>query len=218
MKRLLIILFVFLIIIIALFALFSYRIRPRSFVSPLIGQAISPTPKKLLRYSIPALQSIIASEAAFLTSGTAQSNSAIKYEELIGEDSQFNNFKFFFMTGNKKVTGTANIPRKTLNAPVILLIRGFVDPDIYAPGTGSKRAGEAFAKAGFITLAPDFLGYGGSDSPSTNAMEERFETYTTILSLISSLPSLPKALEDVSEFKSTSDITRVGIWGHSNGG
>src|SRR3989344_4797118 len=104
MKRILIILFVFLIIIIALFVLFSYRTSTRSLVSPLIDQTLSPTPKKLLRYSIPALQSIIASEAAFLTSGITQSNAAIKFEELIGEDSQFNNYKFSFMTGNKKVT------------------------------------------------------------------------------------------------------------------
>lgn len=139
-------------------------------------------------------------------------------EELSGEDLQFNSYIFSYMTGNKKVTGTANIPRETQNAPVILLIRGFVDPAIYVPGTGSKRAGEAYAKAGYITLAPDFLGYGGSDNPSINAMEERFETYTTVLSLISSLPSLPKALESVSENNTTADTARLGIWGHSNGG
>ena len=71
---------------------------------------------------------------------------------------------------------------------------------------------------GHLPPEPDFLGYDGSDSPCISAMEERFETYTTMLSLFSSLPSLPKALEDVSEYKSSADITRVGIWGNSNGG
>ena len=160
MKRILIILFIFLIIIIALFALYNIRTRSQSLVSPLSGQTLSPTPKPLTRYSIPVLHSTIASESALFKSDITRSNHSIIFEEISGEDSQFNTYKFSFMTGNKKVTGTANIPHAMHDAPVILLIRGFVDPSIYEPGTGSKRAGEAFARAGYITLAPDFLGYG----------------------------------------------------------
>ncbi|MBI2611158.1 dienelactone hydrolase family protein, partial [Candidatus Gottesmanbacteria bacterium] len=72
---------------------------------------------------------------------------------------------------------------------------------------GTVRVGEAFTKAGFITLAPDFLGYGESDNPSINVMEERFQTYTTALTLLSSIKNLPNANPD-----------KIGIWGHSNGG
>ena len=56
-------------------------------------------------------------------------------------------------------------------------------------------------------MAPDFLGYGQSDMPSGDAFEERFQTYTAALDLLASIPSF-----------SAADSSRVGIWGHSNGG
>ena len=52
---------------------------------------------------------------------------------------------------------------------------------------GTKKIGEYFANNGYITLAPDFLGYGGSDSESENIFESRFQTYTTVVSLIKSI-------------------------------
>ncbi|MBI2032880.1 MAG: prolyl oligopeptidase family serine peptidase [Candidatus Levybacteria bacterium] len=73
------------------------------------------------------------------------------------------------------------------------------------------------AKAGFITLAPDFLGYGQSDKPSQLSIEERFQTYTTALQLLSSLSTLNTALEKENQVTVRGN-TSVGIWGHSNGG
>jgi dipeptidyl aminopeptidase/acylaminoacyl peptidase len=75
------------------------------------------------------------------------------------------------------------------------------------PGTGTQHSAEVYAANGFISLAPDFLGFGGSEKPSADVFEERFETYTTALNLLASVKTLPMA-----------DATRVGIWGHSNGG
>ncbi|MCX6791812.1 MAG: alpha/beta fold hydrolase, partial [Candidatus Gottesmanbacteria bacterium] len=77
----------------------------------------------------------------------------------------------------------------------------------YVPGEGTQRSAEVYASNGFISLAPDFLGYGGSDMPSADVFEERFETYTTALNLLASVGSLPMA-----------DPANVALWGHSNGG
>ena len=82
-----------------------------------------------------------------------------------------------------------------------------MDREIYTTGMGTRRSAEEIAKAGYITLAPDFLGYGRSASPSADVFEERFEKYTTVLNLLASVPSLKNV-----------DENKVGIWGHSNGG
>jgi uncharacterized protein len=119
---------------------------------------------------------------------------------------------------SKKVSGLINIPKKDGEYPVIVMSRGFVDPKIYSTGTGTKRAGEFFAQNNFITLAPDFLGYGESDKPSQNSMEERFQTYTTALILLSSLSNLDAGLDASYSGKIRADVSKVGIWGHSNGG
>lgn len=110
----------------------------------------------------------------------------------------------------KKVTGLINIPEKTTKDqkyPLVIMLRGYVDQEIYQTGVGSKRAGEYFAQNGFVTIAPDFLGYAGSDSESSNIFETRFQTYTTALTLLASLESIEAW-----------DGQNVFIWAHSNGG
>lgn len=107
----------------------------------------------------------------------------------------------------KKVTGLINLPTAKGPFPLIVMFRGFVDQELYQTGDGTRRAGEYFAQNGFITIAPDFLGYGGSDSEAGSIFETRFQTYTTSLVLLNSLNSIPNW-----------DGTNVFIWGHSNGG
>jgi dipeptidyl aminopeptidase/acylaminoacyl peptidase len=88
-----------------------------------------------------------------------------------------------------------------------LMLRGFVDQQIYQSGMGTKRGAEYFADNGFITVAPDFLGYGESDIESENVFESRFQTYVTALNVLSSLDSIDKY-----------DKKNLFLWGHSNGG
>ncbi len=106
----------------------------------------------------------------------------------------------------KTTSAVLNLPKgASLNDydyPIVILIRGYVDQKSYITGTGTKRVGEYFANNGFITIAPDFLGYGNSDPEADNIFEARFQTYTTILSLL-------KALDN---------HKNIFIWGHSNGG
>lgn len=117
----------------------------------------------------------------------------------------------------KRVSGLLTAPQKPGIYPIILLLRGYVPPTIYKPGLGSDPIARYLASRGFVTIAPDFLGFGTSASRSADPYEARFQTYTTTLSLIASLSSLPEALEQ------SLPGTRVqsgqfGIWGHSNGG
>jgi len=152
----------------------------------------TPTPFVADRYSIPFLTSNPAEIGTLTISGSS--------------------FEFRFHPDptdrkTKKVTGTINQPRTPGVHPVIFLIRGFVDQKIYTPGMGSKRIGEYLAENGYITIAPDFLGYAESDSEAGNIFESRFQTYTTILSLIASRDQIPNF-----------DGQNVFLWGHSNGG
>ena len=153
--------------------------------------------------------------------------SAIILDEAVATTSAYTAYRFHFVSDGKKVTGLAYIPasdtgNQTIKPdqkkfPAIVQFRGFVEREKYTSGEGTKRSSEVFAANGFITLAPDFLGYGGpasperqrggSASPSADVFEERFETYTTALNLIASVGSLSRV-----------DPSRVGIWGHSNGG
>lgn len=175
----------------AIIGLKKFRPAAVPFVSP-IGMSAE---KPLAKYSIPRLAS------SQVPPGT------ITLDSVVATTSAYTEWLFHFIDDGKKVTGVAHIPNGTGPFPVIVQLRGFVAKEDYAPGVGTSHSAQVFAKNGFISLAPDFLGYGGSDMPSSVSIEERFQTYTTVLSLLSSIGSLPSA-----------DAGKVAIWGHSNGG
>ena len=148
-------------------------------------------------------------------SATKATPSRIEILESLEEKEAFESFLFSFeldptLSGNKekkKVTGLINVPKGEGPFPLAVLFRGYVDQSIYQTGAGSKRVGEFLSSNGYITIAPDFLGYAGSDKEASNIFESRFQTYTTALTLIESAGSLDMW-----------DRENLFIWGHSNGG
>jgi len=134
--------------------------------------------------------------------------SEIKLEKIIKEEDVYTSYLFSYESEGKKVTGMANIPNtRNGKRPVIIMLRGYADNEIYFTGLGTRKAAGVFAENGFITLAPDFLGFGGSDTSSADILEARFEKPLTVLNLLASVKSIPEANPD-----------KIFIWGHSNGG
>lgn len=148
---------------------------------------------------------------------TKFSGSPIKIGKVLKDSNSFISYVFYYNVSGKKVSGLLDIPKKSGNYPVVIMIRGYVDPKIYQPGVGTSHDSEYLAQNGFITMSPDFLGYGLSDKGSTDPMEDRFLTYVTTLELIYSVNNLNKSLTDAS-LSARFDGKHIGIWGHSNGG
>ena len=112
-----------------------------------------------------------------------------------------------FSENLKTVSGMINIPKGTGPFPVIAMFRGYVNQDTYFTGAGTSPSAAVFAQNGFITIAPDFLGYGNSDIEAINIFESRFQTYITAVSVL-------KSISGIKEW----DGKNIFIWGHSNGG
>jgi uncharacterized protein len=198
MKRTIIFIVIILIIGLSVGLVFGRGIFNKSIISPL-GISIQ---KPLEKYTIENL--------SHRTYAPVQ----IVFDAVTATTSSYTISNFHYFSDGLKVTGVAHLPAqsglpngKSNKFPVIVQFRGYVDPKEYFSGEGTQRSAEVFAQNGFISLAPDFLGYGGSASPSSDVFEERFQTYTTALNLLASVGSVPEA-----------DAGRVGIWGHSNGG
>ena len=145
------------------------------------------------------------------------------FGDVLTEGEGFQTRMFYYETDDRKVSGLAHLPVEGTDHPVIVMVRGYVDHDIYTPGVGTRRAAEVFARNGYITLAPDFLGYGESDQPSVTPLEDRFQTYSTVLQLLANIDKLNSSLTKLDSRSGSgmtrfADQNRVGIWGHSNGG
>ncbi len=201
------------------------KVKNTSFISPLNNKKEKPLDK----YTIARLH------------GTMFSKSAISLGKTIQESDAVSSRMFYFTVDGKKVSGLINIPQKEGTYPIIVLFRGYIDQKNYKTGDGTRNDGLAFANPSvggdFITLAPDFFDYGQSASGSAEAFENRFQTYTTAVTLLVSLKNLndslchaeldsasraiseiPKRVRDDKECGIRADTTKVGIWGHSNGG
>lgn len=203
--------FLFLVLFIAITAETSFIVN-RFLLTKQTSPVTKVTPKPLLAYTFENLKK------------TEFPKNQITFGSAVSENTDFISQMFYFSVpktpGSKemeKVSGLANIPKKAGSYPVIVMFRGFVPDNIYKPGIGTQPVAGALAKNGYITLAPDFLGYGQSASPSSNPFENRFQTYTTALTLLSSLSTLNSGLS-ASYSATTADLNKIGIWGHSNGG
>lgn len=153
----------------------------------------------------------------------------IQLEKSISEEDTYTSFLFSYTTLGKKMTGQINIPHNITANPeqkkkVIVLLRGYVPEEIYETGVGTKNAAAVFAQQGYITVAPDFFGFGESDPEPKDTWQARFEKPITVIELINSIESNGIPLNLASERTNNSydldtvTISQIGMWAHSNGG
>ena len=142
----------------------------------------------------------------------------ISLVEEVETTSTTTNYLFRWTSRGKVMTGSVIIPKKipTTNPPTIIMLRGYVPPDLYETGVGTKNAAATLARNGYITVAPDFFGYGGSDPEPIDTWQARFEKPLIVMELIQSLQTEGIAQQDATLPPITTEA--IGIWAHSNGG
>jgi dipeptidyl aminopeptidase/acylaminoacyl peptidase len=130
--------------------------------------------------------------------GTIQIRAVLTYTNV------FTRYYIDYPSDDLNITGIMQIPQGQGPFPVIVLNHGYIAPRRYWSGADTWRAAEYLNSRGYLTIAPDFRGWGQSDRA-----KNYFWTGQTIdtLNAISSLPSVSQA-----------DPNRVGMWGHSMGG
>ncbi len=175
-------------------------------LSPLTPQSwTSPQDLPLNAFSIPALKTRVfgPTQLSIIDSGQ--------------EEMGYVKYLVSFSTLGKRMTAQLNIPN-TLDTsnppPLILMLRGYVPLSIYETGMGTKNAAARFAQAGYITIAPDFFGFGQSDPEPDDTWQARFEKPAIVAELIATV----KTGIPVEPNGNTVIPPKLGIWAHSNGG
>ncbi|MFN8377803.1 MAG: alpha/beta fold hydrolase [Anaerolineae bacterium] len=154
--------------------------------------AQDPTPDPLRPFTLDALRA------------RDYAGGAIVVGDVLETTPSYTHRAFSYSSDGLTVTGVMNVPNGEGPFPVLVLLHGYYDRSTYWSGLGTWQEADFFARQGFLTLAPDFRTWGGS-----NAGDNRFASglVSDTIHLIRSLPTLPAA-----------DPDRVVIWGHSMGG
>ena len=118
-------------------------------ISPVPEEGVKDLP--LTKYSYPNLK-----EATYQAEN-------IEFGPIQDEEDAYVTRLFTYEVEGLTVSGIAHLPVEAGDYPVIIMVRGYVDKEIYTPGVGSNPSARYFAQNGFITLEPDRLGYGTSD-------------------------------------------------------
>lgn len=120
---------------------------------------------------------------------------------------EYSSYVFYYTSEGRRISGQLNLPNLSRLMGVVVMARGYVEKEGYQTGLGTRNAAAVYAKNGYITVAPDFSGYGESDLEDENALGARLVKPVEILDLLASLSSLPQA-----------NLNQIYLWGHSNGG
>ncbi|MBU1033729.1 prolyl oligopeptidase family serine peptidase [Patescibacteria group bacterium] len=199
-------------------AYFYFQKNSTNFLSPLKTKNTKTETKKelpLLKYSFENL-----SKQEF------KASSPIRIEKLISKDLDTKTYVllFTYQSQGKKISGVLNlkIDAENTKKPAIIMIRGYVPLETYYSGEGTKNAATVFAENDYLTLAPDFLGFGESDPEPADTWEARFIKVVNVVDLIRTIQTFPEIdLSQIAELpikKVSIDTSKIGIWGHSNGG
>lgn len=165
-------------------------------LEPAVTRTIVPpptsTPHPLFPYTIPGLQ------RREFPGGQIQIRTVLEQNET------FSQTYIDYPSADLTITGIMHVPTGTGPFPVLILLHGYYDRPQYYAGADTWQAADFFARQGYLVLAPDLRSWGESDTGLS-----LFHTglVVDVLSLISSLPSLPAA-----------DTSKIGLWGHSMGG
>ena len=165
---------------------------PTATPSPTPTITPTPTPNPYLAFSVPGLRERDYPGGEINITSTWESTDA------------FTRYYITYPSDDLTISGMMAVPKGQGPFPVIILNHGYIAPSQYWIGADTYDASTYLASRGFLTISPDFRGWGRSD---TGENVFRSGLAVDVMNLISSLPSLPQA-----------DPERVGIWGPSMGG
>ena len=130
----------------------------------------------------------------------------IRLHRTLNQRPSYTTYTMTYRSDDLLLTGVATIPKSAGPHPVVVLNHGFMLPVQYDSGDGTRAMAAELSPRGFITLASDYRGHGGSEDDTRLNSGARLEFAIDVLNLVASIPSLPDAQHE-----------RVGMWGHSLG-
>lgn len=135
----------------------------------------------------------------------------ITVEETLAVTGAFTRSLITYPSDGLTIYGFINVPRGEGPFPVVLVLHGYISPDIYTTVAYTTRYADALARAGYIAIHPNLRNFPPSDEgPDPFRVGIAVDTLN-LLALVRQMAGQPGLLQ-------AADGERVGVWGHSMGG
>jgi len=143
--------------------------------------------------------------------GRSYGGGVITVEDTLAVTSAFTRSLITYPSDGLTIYGFINVPRGAGPFPVVLVLHGYIAPEVYTTVAYTTRYADALARAGYIAIHPNLRNFPPSDTgPDPFRVGIAVDTLN-LLALVRETAGQPGLL-------ARADGARVGIWGHSMGG
>ena len=159
----------------------------------------SPTPDPYFEFTVDGL------------SARSYGGGEIQVEETLAVTEAFTRTLITYPSDGLTIYGFMNVPQGEGPFPVVILLHGYIDPDIYNTLAYTTRYADSLARAGYLAIHPNLRDYPPSDSGPNRFRVGMAVDVFNLLALVRQQGGQPGPLAQA-------DPDAIGLWGHSMGG
>jgi dipeptidyl aminopeptidase/acylaminoacyl peptidase len=133
----------------------------------------------------------------------------LRLGRVLARQAGYTRYAVSYRADDLTITGIMNVPTGDGPFPVVVLLHGHIDEDVYVTGQGFRREQDSLARNGYVAFHVDYRNHAGSDDDPDNDADLRLGYARDAIAAVeavkaSTLPFL--------------DAERIGIIGRSMGG
>jgi dipeptidyl aminopeptidase/acylaminoacyl peptidase len=138
----------------------------------------------------------------------------MRVEEVLAVTDAFTRSLITYPSDGLTIYGFMNVPRPVEGEgpfPVVIVLHGYISPDVYTTLAYTARYADALARAGYIAIHPNLRNFPPSDEGPDPFRVGIATDVLNLIALVREHGGKPGPLEQA-------DPQRIGVWGHSMGG
>jgi dienelactone hydrolase len=141
----------------------------------------------------------------------AYGGGSLLVEDVLADTLAFTRYLVSYPSDGLQIYGFLDLPKGEGPFPVVLVLHGYIDPEVYQTLAYTTRYADFLAQAGYLTIHPNLRGYPPSES-GPNLFRVGFAVdVLNLAAIVREAAGLPGPLE-------RADGGAIGLLGHSMGG
>ena len=135
--------------------------------------------------------------------------SDLRLGKVLARTAAYTRYAVSYRADDLTITVIMNVPKGTGPFPVVVLLHGHIDEDVYVTGQGYRREQDSLARNGYVALHVDYRNHAGSSKDPSNDADLRLGYAKDAIAAVEAVKASRLAFLDGE---------RIGLIGRSMGG